>query len=42
MGLNTNIEINSFRFNAPRFNPTSVIVVGTAFVVGAYLDVNSK
>ncbi len=42
MGLNTFIEIKSFRFNAPRFNPTPVIVVGTAFVVRAYHEVNSK
>ncbi len=42
MGLNTYIEINSFRLNAPRFNPTPVIVLGTAFVVGAYHEVDSK
>ncbi len=42
MDLNTYNEINPFLLNAPRFNPTPIVVVGIAFMVGAYHEVNMK
>ncbi len=41
MDLNTYNEINPFLLNAARFTPT-IVVVGIAFVVGAYHEVNKK